>query len=263
MRLLVPWLVLAVVPSASPLAAENRKLTFEERVEMVRGLMAEYATAKTFLPRSKKPLLFESNGTYDKQQWEAAGRRFGPAARTGDLVQITRVIIEDDKILFEINGGVKGKRWYERIEVGVGSQTGPIAAQNSNAPGGTKLALLFHKPVPPMKVADLKKILAPVLDFEKRSATENYMDSLPPETQKAIKEKKAIEGMDKEQVLLALGRPRHKSREFKDGMELEDWVYGYPPGRIIFVTFNANKVIRVKEAYAGLGGEVREPLPPR
>ena len=38
----------------SSLLAE--KLTFDERVELVRGLMAEYATAKTFLPRSKKAL---------------------------------------------------------------------------------------------------------------------------------------------------------------------------------------------------------------
>ena len=59
--------------------------------------------------------------------------------------------------------------------------------------------------------------------------------------------------MDRDQVLLAVGHPVHKSRETKDGMELEDWVYGTPPGKITFVTFNGNKVIKVKEAFAGLG----------
>jgi hypothetical protein len=52
-----------------------------------------------------------------------------------------------------------------------------------------------------------------------------------------------------------MGHPTHKSRETKDGLETEDWVYGTPPGKITFVTFNGNKVIKVKEAFAGLGSE--------
>jgi hypothetical protein len=70
-----------------------------------------------------------------------------------------------------------------------------------------------------------------------------------------------MEGMDREQVLLAAGHPAHKSRETKEGLEVEDWVYGTPPGKIVFVTFNGNKVIKVKEAYAGLGKEAAGPEP--
>ena len=68
-------------------------------------------------------------------------------------------------------------------------------------------------------------------------------------------------GMDRDQVLLAMGRPVNKSRETKDGLELEDWIYGRAPGRITFVTFNGSKVIKVKESYAGLGTEAAAPLP--
>jgi hypothetical protein len=46
-------------------------------------------------------------------------------------------------------------------------------------------------------------------------------------------------------------------------VELEDWVYGKPPGKIVFVTFKGNKVIRVRERYASLGGSVAPPLPPK
>jgi len=42
-------------------------------------------------------------------------------------------------------------------------------------------------------------------------------------------------------------------------VELEDWVYGLPPGKITFVTFNGDKVVKVKEEYAGLGTIAREP----
>jgi hypothetical protein len=242
----------------------EKKLTFDDRVEITRGLMAEYATVKQFLPRSKKPLAFESNGTYAKKDWEATGREYGPAARVGDLVQITKVELEEDKIVLQINGGFKGgRRWYENVQVGIGNRTSPVSTGRTNAPGGTTIAILFHKPLEPIKAAEIKKLLAPVLDFEKRSASEHYVETLPPAIQKAVKEKKAIEGMDRDQVLLAMGHPVRKSRETQDGLEIEDWIYGTPPGRIVFVTFNGNKVIRVKESYAGLGGEAVKPLPPR
>ena len=250
---------------ASTGMANDKKLTQEDRVEILRGLMAEYATVKSYLPRSKKPLAFHSNGTWDKQKWEEQGRELGPAARVGDLVQITRVTIEDDKVLLEINNGIKkGGHWYDHVEVGLGGQTAPVNGnRNSSAPGGTYIALLFDKQMPPTKSTELKKMLTPVLDFEKHSATENYVDKLPEPVQKAIKANKAIEGMDREQVLLALGKPRHKERDVKDGAEMEDWVYGQPPGKITFVTFNGSKVVKIKEAYADLGGSTAAPLPPR
>jgi hypothetical protein len=33
-------------------------------------------------------------------------------------------------------------------------------------------------------------------------------------------------------------------------------VFGTPPGKITFVTFNGDKVIKVKDSYAGLGSQV-------
>jgi hypothetical protein len=60
-------------------------------------------------------------------------------------------------------------------------------------------------------------------------------------------------------VIIAMGRPRYKSRESKEGLELEDWVYGQAPGKITFVTFNGNKVTKVKETYAGIGGDLSGP----
>jgi outer membrane protein assembly factor BamE (lipoprotein component of BamABCDE complex) len=99
-----------------------------------------------------------------------------------------------------------------------------------------------------------------VLDFEKRSVTQTFLESLPEPMQAAVKEKRAVEGMDRDTVLMALGRPVRKVRETQDGEEIEDWIYGQPPGKITFVTFQGDKVIRVKETYAGLGTEA-PPLP--
>jgi hypothetical protein len=254
--------LIAILFTLTPLLRAAEKLTEQDRIELVRGLLAEYATVKQLLPRSKKPLPFESTGSYDKKAWQEASREYGPAGRVGDLVNISRVSIESDKLVLQINGGFNGgRKWYDSAQVGGGMGGGgpmrPLGRGDSDAPGGTTIEILFHKPLEPMKAADVKKMLAPVLDFEKRSATELYAEVLPPEVKAAIHDKKVIEGMDRDQVLLALGRPNHKSREVKDGIELEDWVFGQPPGKIVFVTFNGSKVIKVKEEYAGLGTEVK------
>ena len=247
--------------SLLPCSFAADKLGFEDRVELTRGLMAEYGTVKVLLPRSKKALEFNSDGTYDKKEWAEIARESGPAARTGDMIQITKITIESDRILLEINGGFKGgRKWYQGVQVGVnGGMPVPVSNNDSNAPGGTSIAVMFHKPLEPIKSAEIKKMLAPVVDFEKHSVTQIYVDTLPPEMQKAIKEKRVTEGMNHEQVVMAMGRPEHKSRETKDGMDLEDWVYGMAPGKITFVTFNGDKVIKVKEAYAGLGTQVQGP----
>jgi hypothetical protein len=252
--------IVAIVSLLPGSAAAGSKLTNDERIELVRGLTAEYATVKALLPRSKKPLEFEAKGGYDKAAWAEIAKESGPAARTGDLVQVTRIEIEEDKIVLQINGGFKGgRKWYQGVQIGVGGSTAPISNNDSNAPGGTAIAVVFHKPLEPVKASEIKKLLAPVLDFERRSVTEVYSETLPPETQKAIKEKRVLVGMDRDQVVMAVGRPQHKSRETKDGLEVEDWVFGTPPGKITFVTFNGDKVIKVKDAYAGLGSQVASP----
>ena len=59
-------------------------------------------------------------------------------------------------------------RLYVQIS-GIGGGTTPVGNGDSNSPGGTSIAILFHKPLEAMKASDIKKMLTPVLDFEKHS----------------------------------------------------------------------------------------------
>src|SRR5215471_7683072 len=137
-------LSLALAAAAS-LPADEKKSVIDQRIEIMRGLTAEYATVKAPLPRSKKPLDFDSSGTWDKDQWDKAGKELGPAARLGDLVQVTHVGIEKDAILLEINNGMKGKgSWKDHVQVGIGGGVAPISQRsNSSAPSGTNIAVRF------------------------------------------------------------------------------------------------------------------------
>lgn len=237
------------------------KLTFDDEVELVRGLNAEYAKAKAYLPRSKKPIDFNSDGTWDKQAWLAAGEKLGAAARVGDQIQITKVTLDNDRIILEINGGLRsGHHWYDNVQVGMGDPMGPPMNGSSNPKGGTVIAILFHKPLEPMKADNVKKLLSPLFDFDKHSATAVYADTLPPEIKAAIAAKRAQPGMDKDKVIMAMGKPVRKIRTVVDDVENEDWVYGEAPGKITFVTFNGSKCVKVQESYAGLGAEAAAPL---
>jgi len=257
----IPPRVLVAFLAVAGLHGDTKKLSLDQRVELIRGLSSEYATARIILPRSSKPLPFEENGTWDKKTWEDAVRKEGPAAKTGDMVQVTKVAVDDDAITLQLNNGMKKKAsWRDRVQINVGgASTGPSNPQASNQPNnGTAIVIKFKDSIGDITSAQLKKMLAPVLDFEKHSASENFIDTLPPETQQAIKEKKAIEGMDQEAVIMALGRPLRKTRETKDDVEQETWQFGEPPGRVTFVTFAGSKVIRVRDTYAGMGGSVAQ-----
>jgi hypothetical protein len=250
----------------APTAAQaDQKPSEDQRVELLRGLLSEYATVKAFLPRSKRPLPFDASGQWNKEAWAQAGQEFGPAARVGDLVQITHVSIESNQIILEINNGMKGKgngSWRDHVQVGMGPTMSPVnRQQNSNSISGTSIAVLFGGPIPEIKADEIKRIMTPVLDFDKQSAADNYVDKLPEPIQKAIKSNKVIVGMDRDEVLLAIGKPRHKERNVSnDGTETEDWIYGDPPGKITFVAFVGSKVTAIKEAYADIGGSTAPPL---
>ena len=253
-------LVSALIPSS--LRADTDKLSFEQKVELLQGMSAEFAVAKVTLPRSRKPLRFYENGTWDVDQWDEANFKEGPAARPGDQVQITKMDIDDDKITIQLNDGTKKGSWLDRIQVGMGNQTVPVTKQQPNAAAGTTIEVRFEDSIAGVDTERLKEILAPLMDFDERSATELYIESLPPPVQEAIKDERAIEGMDHDQVLLALGRPRDKVREYKDNTDFEEWIYGRPPGVIRFIKFVNGHVVEIQESFAGLGGAIVQPPPP-
>jgi hypothetical protein len=92
-------------------------------------------------------------------------------------------------------------------------------------------------------------MLSPFLDFNRqRSASVQWIDTLPTDIRKAIQERVAKVGMDREMVIAAIGKPGHKVRERdSEGNDIEDWIYGTPPDRTLFVRFTGDKVTSIKQ----------------
>ena len=54
--------------------------------------------------------------------------------------------------------------------------------------------------------------------------------------------------MDKEELVAAIGKPDRKVRERDaEGNDIEDWIYGTPPGKTIFVRFMGDRVTTIKQ----------------
>ncbi len=246
--------IAAILFLAANLHADTKKLTQEQKRELVRGLTAEWATAKIVIPMAKKSLPFDSLGGWDEEVWRAENYKNGPAARPGDMVQITKVDVGDDKIKIELNDGSKKGSFWDRVQIGTGNQQTPVSRPKTNAMAGASIEISFPESIGDVDAAGVKKILAKVLDFDKHTAIESYMDSLPEPIREAIKAQKVVEGMDREQVLLAIGSPLRKSREVIDDVDYEDYIYGRAPGIMRFVRFAGAKVSRIQEFYVGVNG---------
>ncbi len=240
-------IALATAGLAPPLAAK-KGLTEASRIEIIRGISSEIVVAKMALPRGKHGLYLNSQGKINEQKLATEMKENGAAIRAGMPVEITKITFKPDQLLFEINhGGRSGKRWYQHIEMGVGGTTTPVGGTEAPVLAyGSYILLTLPLNAPTLTADQVKKMLAPVLDFERHAPTVLYSPSLPPKTKAAIEKHEVLVGMDRDAVLSSKGPPDRKVRETRDGDEQEDWIYGAPP-HSLFVTFSGDTVIKVKQ----------------
>ncbi len=230
---------------------------------LVRYVDGEFAKVVSPIPGGKKGFRLKAGAPLDENALKLALESNGSAANPGDKVQITKLTFRPKEIVVDINGGGhKGSSWKDHIQLSVGGVIPSVSTQQGdpdtvasvqNSPGAT-LYLDFDKPLPDMTPDELKSYLSTMLDFrQERSAAVQWVDTLPPEMKKAIAEKRAIVGMSRDEVIAAVGKPDKKVRETKpDGSETEDWIYGAPPSKTIFVTFEGELVVKVEEFPGGM-----------
>jgi len=231
------------------------------KLELIRYVSGEFAKATQALPAGKDGFIHYVGKPLSQEQLQRAVATHGAAVNVGDNAQITKLDFREHTILVDVNGGGRGKRhWRDHIQIGMGGTiptartTTTTPEQENGPPGmqpgmGSTISLEFGKAVPDLTPDELKKILSPFLDFAKqRSASVHWVDTLPPEMKKAIQERRPTVGMDREEVVAAIGKPEHKVRERdSDGNEIEDWIYGQPPSRTVFVRFMGDRVTSIKQ----------------
>lgn len=244
-----PTGVAGVQDSSKP--SKSIPLQGSSRILLIRYVDGEFAKAVQPLPGGKHGFKIPVGRPINKQNLSDAVRLYGLAASPGDVVQITGMDFRSNEIVIQINGG--GKKHFhlrDHLQIGIGDLSTPVQpAYQPPQPAGATLVLDYGRPIPDMSPDDLKHDLGVFLDFSKEhSAAVNWIDTIPPQFKDAIQDHRAVVGMDSEMVIAAMGRPDHKVRERDaSGTETEDWIYGSPPTKTVFVTFVGDNVIRVKE----------------
>jgi len=238
-----------------------KKATLQEssKLELIRYVSGEFAKAAKSLPAGKEGFLRYAEKPVNQELLQRAVATHGAAVHAGEQVQITKLEFRDHTIVVDVNGGGRGKRRFlDHVQIGMGggvpTMRSTTEAQEVGPPGlqpgaGSTLFLEFNKSIPDLSPEDLKQLLSPFLDFAKqRSASVQWFDTLPTDIKKAIQERTARIGMDREMVVAAIGKPAHKVRERdSEGNEIEDWIYGTPPDRTVFVRFTGDKVTSIKQ----------------
>ncbi|MGD1213831.1 MAG: hypothetical protein ABR861_02460 [Terriglobales bacterium] len=231
--------------------AENTpppRISKETREEIVHAFNAELVYIRTNFPMGKTGLKLR-NGTVTPSgpELQRLMALWGPAAKPGDRARISDVVIKEDHIRFEINGGPIKNKWYRHIQVSGADASVPLAPSDPSANArGSFVDLYFDKYVPEMTGPELKQLLRPVFDFDAKSALEAYLETVPPRVKDAIKNHHVLVGMNHDMVIYAKGRPPKKVRETANEVEYEEWIYGTPPQDVDFVRFVGDEVVRVE-----------------
>ncbi len=243
-------------------SSKGKSATLQEhsKLDLIRYVSGEFAKATRNLPAGKEGFLLYVDKPLSPELLERAVATHGAAVHVGDNAQITKLEFHDHSIAVDVNGGGRGKkRWRDRIQIGMGgsiptARTTTTTQEENGPPGmqpgmGSTIYLEFAKSVPDLTPDELKKLLSPFLDFAKqRSASVQWVDTLPPEMKKAIQDRRPTVGMDREEVVAAIGKPEHKVRERdSDGNEIEDWIYGQPPSKTVFIRFMGDRVTSIKQ----------------
>jgi hypothetical protein len=234
---------------AVPLSAQ---LSRDARFEILRTVIAEQGAARIALPFGNAGIELSDAGQINQEKLDKDLKKNGQSVEVGRVVTITDLSFSDNKIEVELDGGGKNKKSiFDRIQVGVGtgSTTVPVSRDDQTQKAkGSKIVLRFAKKVPPDLTPDqLRQLMNPILDFTSPKIVKTGLESLPVEFQEAVKAKEARIGMDKNTVIMALGRPNQRVRE----KDVEEWIYYGRGNRVTFVKFEEDVVIGIREHGGG------------
>jgi hypothetical protein len=253
------WTItLALLSLTAMLVADEKpsseKLSTEQRRDIIRSLLAEPVYIHRVFPMGRTGIRIE-NGRVTPSEAEVRqmAAQTGVAAKPGDRAKITDVHFLSKSIVFELNGGpVKKKKWYERLEVSAaGGSATPGGGQvdesklYTNAQGSFVM-LQFKDHIPSLTPDQVKSLLEPAFDFKAASVAEAFAHAMPPKIADAIKNHRALVGMDRDMVQYAKGRPPRRYRDRDGDVEYEEWIYGQPPEQVEFIRFVGETVARIE-----------------
>ena len=236
----------AVTAALAFVLPAHAQILQENRFEILRTLIADSAASRIVMPLGPNGIELFEDGEINEDKLREELRLEGRSIEIGDVVTITDISFDDDKVEVELNdGGTRSRGILDRITFGVGTTSRRVTEVDNRPATGSRIVLRFDDKAPPELNSDLLKIyLAPVLDFNKQNFMDSGIESLPEEFQEAVRAQEVIIGMDQSTVLMSKDRPNRRIRERVDGVEQETWIYNENGIARDFITFEEGVVIK-------------------
>jgi hypothetical protein len=195
---------------------DTAPMTERTRQALIRAFQADEAFAVRPLPLGTRGVTLHANGGLSPtgQAYATELEKYGISAKPGDRIVITKFEVRPDRILFEFNDGPeKHHHILQHIEIGAGGGMTPLAQDDGHQPIGARMTLAFNKYVPEMNAAQVRSLIAPMVDFSLKTPVEAFADTLPPKLKGAVLNHEVLVGMNREMVMKAVGQPDQKVRE--------------------------------------------------
>lgn len=227
-------------------------ITERGRRDLIRNLESEQGFAHRPLPLGTNlTLLANGNLTPGGDEYKAMLYKKGQFAAPGDRVAITAVVVKNDRIEIDLNGGPHLKhRFLRHVDIG----DNPLVPDDGAQVSGCRVTLLFEGGLPEVSAPEVKALLDPLIDFGVKSSVQAYADTLPAFLKDAIAHHDVLVGMNRQMVQAAMGPPASKTRELVEGSDdkhYEEWIYGQVPQTVRFVRFVGDRVTQVRIAALG------------
>ena len=156
--------------ASARLHADSKKLTEDQRIEILRGLSSEYAKIKVVLPAVQ-----EDSGILERRHLGSRRleRRLQRARacrthRRPDSGDARRNRQGPHRPGTERRDEERQAKFIDHVQIGMGNATTPVTGPATNAPGGTTVALTFGGPIGEVTSADIKKMLLADSRFRER-----------------------------------------------------------------------------------------------
>jgi hypothetical protein len=162
----------------------------------------------------------------------------GVGVEANEVVMITEVKIDGDKVEVHLGGGGEGRRGGKHAQ-----ETSPVFKRA----GGSRINFCYDRGLTDADIAPgaFLKFVARVLDV-KPLQDQIALRDVPPEVRRAIEAQTVTEGMTYEMVLLSLGEPEQKKVNDNAGGGLSETWYYMKEGHRWVVDFQDGKVTQVR-----------------
>ena len=214
---------------------------------LVQLLQGKEVKSLTALPATKEGvnIYFAAEGKhYDERGLDLKEltkwlKEKGVGVEANEVVTITEVKVDDDKVEVHLGGGGEGRR---------GSNHAQETSPTFKRAGGSRINFRYNRGLTDADIAPeaFLAFVARVLDV-RAIQDELALRNVPPEVRRAIEAKTVTQGMTYQMVLLSFGEPEQKKIGDNNGGGLAETWYYMKDGRRWVVDFQDGKVTQVRQ----------------